>query len=31
MMLAQAPLVERPTLAQGDRWVLGDGAYELGG
>ena len=27
--LAQAPVVERPTLKQGDRWVLGDGTYEL--
>jgi hypothetical protein len=29
LAFAQAPSVERPTLAQGDRWVLGDGAYEL--
>jgi hypothetical protein len=29
LALAQAPVVERPTLAKGDRWVLGEGAYEL--
>jgi hypothetical protein len=29
LALAQAPLVERPTLTQGERWVLADGAYEL--
>ncbi|HEX2500111.1 MAG TPA: caspase family protein [Methylomirabilota bacterium] len=29
LALAQAPLVERPTLTQGTRWILGAGAYEL--
>ncbi len=29
LALAQAPVVERPTLTKGDRWVLGEGAFEL--
>jgi hypothetical protein len=29
LAFAQVPVVERPTLSQGDRWVLGDGTYEL--